>query len=338
MSSQLEHLVLVAIEGPDKDQVFFLERFPARIGREEGNQVRLSDPSVSRYHGQIQIQEGELWLTVLKKDAAPVTVDGRRFGYMETARLMPDQSVIVLGSTKLLLLDKARLEDEAQKKAQIEGTISDLIPKSDLFRSEIQALMMADVCDSTGKAYDKAQAQGSAAADKALAKAFDTFYNIFDRHANSRNVIYVEKPGDAVFATFRTALDCCVVACKVLFDLERIRSRLVERDILELNVRVALHYAPITFSTVKAHFFGLPINLTSRLQSLTAEQAVNELVGELPPANRILMTTEMRDALPESWQRHTWAVGSFGLKGFRDQAFPVYGLNWKQIIQDKLVG
>jgi class 3 adenylate cyclase len=228
---------------------------------------------------------------------------------------------------------------DAEKAGSAVGdlTISGLVPPTIMFKSETQALMMADVCDSTGQAYSVAKVQGSDTANKLLGKAFQAFYALFDRHAQARRVLHVLKPGDAVFATFRSPEDCLAVCCKILSDLEQLRPKLQEKGLMPLNVRVAAHYAPVLHSADQSQFFGLPIHLTNRLQGLTSEQAVGSLTGDFPKVNRIFLTAEIFDALPDAWKPLAWRVGSFSVKGFAEEAFPVYGLRWQDVIGRKLV-
>jgi len=218
------------------------------------------------------------------------------------------------------------------------STLSGVIPPSSLFRSEALALLMIDLAESTKAAHERAQAGGSALGDKLLAKAHRLLHELFDRHANRHNVFYTEKPGDAVFAAFHSPVDCCAVACKLLFDLAKIRPKMVEKNLLALNARLAMHFAPVLLAIDKPQLFGLPVNLTARLQSLTAESAADKLPGEFPVANRLLLTAEMYRALPTAWQSHTSLIGQFRLKGFGKDVIPVYALDWKNIIQAGLAG
>jgi class 3 adenylate cyclase len=192
---------------------------------------------------------------------------------------------------------------------------------------------MIDLVESTKVAYERAHAQGVERGDKLLAKSHRLLHELFDRHANSHNVFYVEKPGDAVFAAFRSPEDCCLVACQLLFDLEKIRPKMVEKDLPGLNARLALHFAHVLVAIDKPQLFGLPVHLTARLQALTAESAAEQLAGELPVANRLLLTVEMYRMLPMAWQKHARLIGQFRLKGFGDDAMAVYALEWKNIIR-----
>jgi pSer/pThr/pTyr-binding forkhead associated (FHA) protein len=54
------------LEGIDKGRTFRELSTPVTIGREEGNQLRLNDERVSRYHAKIQFDNGEIILTDLE--------------------------------------------------------------------------------------------------------------------------------------------------------------------------------------------------------------------------------------------------------------------------------
>lgn len=95
---------LMALKGPDQPRLFILTQFPSRIGRQEDDHVRLSDPAVSRTHCEIRASDGALWLTVLSPDA-PVTVDGTPVAQGAQAPLTANRSTIVVGGTTLALRD-----------------------------------------------------------------------------------------------------------------------------------------------------------------------------------------------------------------------------------------
>lgn len=359
---------LMVLKGPDQPRLFMLTQLPTRIGREAGDAVVLSDPAVAPAHCEILEREEALWLTVPGPDLPPVLVDGRAVPPGEPVRLTANRSTIVIGGTTLALRDvgalvakleavpaavepeqaaasaEATLDPAAPARDSVadapapgEVTLSDLVPPTVMFKSETQALMMADVCDSTGQAYSVSKAQGSDTANKLLGKAFQAFYTLFDRHAQARHVRHVLKPGDAVFATFRSPEDCLAVCCKILADLEQLRPKLQEKGLIPLNVRIAAHYASVLHSADQSQFFGLPIHLTSRLQGLTAEQAVGALTGDFPRINRIFLTADIHAALPAAWRALAWRIGAFTVKGFAEEAFDVYGLRWQDVIRRKLV-
>src|SRR5262249_39043352 len=53
------------LEGVDKGRVFRDLPIPVTIGREEGNQLRLNDERVSRYHAKVQVDNEDVILTDL---------------------------------------------------------------------------------------------------------------------------------------------------------------------------------------------------------------------------------------------------------------------------------
>ncbi|MGH7259822.1 MAG: FHA domain-containing protein, partial [Nitrospiraceae bacterium] len=151
------HYALMVVTGPDQPHMFMLTQFPARIGRNENDQVRLSDPAVSPAHCDILAIDGALWLTALSPDA-PVTVDGTPVAQGTPARLTANHSKIVVGGTTLALRDisallgkmESDLNAEEQRAAPMETakasgppaferTISDLVPPTMMFKSETQA-------------------------------------------------------------------------------------------------------------------------------------------------------------------------------------------------------
>ena len=89
---------LVVIEGPDAGREFELPMRGGVVGRGDGSLVQLSDPTVSRQHGTIELRDGALcWIaesgkaTLINKE--PITTHRLEAG-----------DVIVVGATKLAYL------------------------------------------------------------------------------------------------------------------------------------------------------------------------------------------------------------------------------------------
>ena len=58
-----QKVTIHVVEGSDKGIAFRLLNLPVSIGREEGNNIRLSDERISRFHAKIQDDNGEIILT-----------------------------------------------------------------------------------------------------------------------------------------------------------------------------------------------------------------------------------------------------------------------------------
>ncbi len=58
---------LVVIEGPDAGREFELPMRGGKVGRDEDSLVHLSDPTVSRYHGMIELRDGALTFVAGKR-------------------------------------------------------------------------------------------------------------------------------------------------------------------------------------------------------------------------------------------------------------------------------
>jgi transcriptional regulator with GAF, ATPase, and Fis domain len=87
---------LVVIEGPDAGREFELPMRGGRVGREDGSLVQLTDPTVSRQHGLIELRDGALTYVAEKK----TLINGRE---VSAHRLEPGDE-IVLGASKLAYL------------------------------------------------------------------------------------------------------------------------------------------------------------------------------------------------------------------------------------------
>lgn len=58
-------LTLLTLRGPTGREWYGFDRFPIRIGRRPDNEISISDPSVSRYHCEIVLRRGALWVADL---------------------------------------------------------------------------------------------------------------------------------------------------------------------------------------------------------------------------------------------------------------------------------
>jgi transcriptional regulator with GAF, ATPase, and Fis domain len=90
---------LVVIEGPDAGREFELPLRGGGIGRGEGNLVQLTDPTVSRSHGLIELREGALaWIDDSGKPRTLIN------GAPPTVHRLEAGDEIVLGATKMAFL------------------------------------------------------------------------------------------------------------------------------------------------------------------------------------------------------------------------------------------
>src|SRR5678816_4156965 len=84
---------LVVIEGPDAGREFELPLHGGKVGRDEGCLVRLSDPTVSRSHGLIELREGALHYVAEKRTLIN--------GADAASHRLESGDELVLGATKL---------------------------------------------------------------------------------------------------------------------------------------------------------------------------------------------------------------------------------------------
>jgi len=90
---------LVVIEGPDAGREFELPLRGGGVGRGEGNLVQLTDPTVSRQHGTIELRDGALaWVDDSGKPRTLIN------GAPPTVHRLEAGDEIVLGATKLAFL------------------------------------------------------------------------------------------------------------------------------------------------------------------------------------------------------------------------------------------
>src|SRR6185436_19382056 len=90
---------LVAIEGPDAGREFELPMRGGVVGRGEGSLVQLTDPTVSRAHGLIELRDGVLcWVDDSGKPRTLIN------GKPATLHALAEGDEIVPGATKLVYL------------------------------------------------------------------------------------------------------------------------------------------------------------------------------------------------------------------------------------------
>src|SRR3569833_2143850 len=90
---------LVVIEGPDAGREFELPLRGGGVGRGEGNLVQLTDPTVSRQHGLIELRDGALvWVDDSGKPRTLIN------GEPPSVHRLAAGDEIVLGATKMAFL------------------------------------------------------------------------------------------------------------------------------------------------------------------------------------------------------------------------------------------
>src|SRR5690242_2447716 len=87
---------LVVIEGPDTGREFELPMRGGRIGREDGSVVQLTDPTVSRQHGLLELRDGAMCFVAEKK----ALINGQE----ATVHRLEAGDEIVIGASKLAYL------------------------------------------------------------------------------------------------------------------------------------------------------------------------------------------------------------------------------------------
>jgi transcriptional regulator with GAF, ATPase, and Fis domain len=90
---------LVVVEGPDAGREFELPMRGGAVGRGEGSLVQLTDPTVSRQHGMIELRDGALcWVDDSGRSRTLIN------GAPTAARELEAGDEIVIGATKLVYL------------------------------------------------------------------------------------------------------------------------------------------------------------------------------------------------------------------------------------------
>jgi DNA-binding NtrC family response regulator len=90
---------LVVVEGPDAGREFELPMRGGGVGRGDGSLVQLTDPAVSRQHGQIELRDGQLcWVDDSGKPRTLIN------GVPATLRALEPGDEVVLGATRLVFV------------------------------------------------------------------------------------------------------------------------------------------------------------------------------------------------------------------------------------------
>lgn len=84
------------LEDLSTGKMFYLTRFPARIGRIDSNDVRLSDPAISRIHAEVLLENSDFILRDLESTNG-TKVNGRRI----RQKKLSTGDIVTIGETKM---------------------------------------------------------------------------------------------------------------------------------------------------------------------------------------------------------------------------------------------
>ena len=163
---------LVVIEGPDAGREFELPLRGGGVGRGEGNLVQLTDPTVSRQHGTIELRDGALaWVDDSGKPRTLIN------GVPPSVHRLEAGDEIVLGATKLAFLpvDGAVLV-QASSHVTMEVSTSALFAltgKDDRARRHLAALAQLG---------DRLRAEAASGRDAVARAACDAARTALDAH------------------------------------------------------------------------------------------------------------------------------------------------------------
>lgn len=115
----MTRVTLHVLDGVERGRVYLEVPTPVRIGREDENDIRLTDERVSRFHAKIQEDSGRLILTDLG------STNGTRVnGYPVQMRILQQGDQISIGRTMLMLggLDVPAV-DQIEGNPELEKTV-----------------------------------------------------------------------------------------------------------------------------------------------------------------------------------------------------------------------
>ncbi len=129
----MKKVTFQCLEGVDKGRVFRDLPIPVTIGREEGNQLRLNDERISRFHAKVQQEDGDVIITDLESTNG-TRVNGSP---IQIRRLRPGDQVgigrsMLLYGTLEEISDRRASEKPARANASDGPTVAGTVPGDDL--------------------------------------------------------------------------------------------------------------------------------------------------------------------------------------------------------------
>jgi len=179
----MKTLTFQVIEGVDKGRIFRDLPIPVTIGREEGNQLRLNDERISRFHAKVQQEDGDVILTDLEStngtrvNGSPIQIRRLRAG----DQINVGRSLLLYGTLEEIAARKMTERPTAKAGSVPESlTTPGTVPGDDMGFDLNSVLQTHGISDRT--AYDWAKTESdmpplpqklTAAQSARLAEIFD---------------------------------------------------------------------------------------------------------------------------------------------------------------------
>jgi len=310
---ELGQLVLVGCNGPFRGRAFPIARFPCSVGRLPDNDIPVAgDACASGRHCRIDAVGGKLWLEDVGSKNGTYHNGLRITGKEE---LIPGKSILCVGRARFMLLPAADAAGDGFVKGtqsiMIAGSV--IIPGALAGRRAEEALLVMDLCDSTGLARKHGE--------EAVCRCVTLLTQVAEAGQAGPSILFLKCTGDGFFATFPGPGPALQTAGGLLQWLGRHPADL---GVPDLGIRLALHHGEVQTDQTGDRL-GLAANLVFRLQAAKDQDRVEPARDStaLPERNRILLTKAAVERLAEEDRRRTRLLGAFRFKGF-DAAFDVY--------------
>ena len=161
------------------------------------------------------------------------------------------------------------------------------------------ALLLLDVVQSTQYVVNKGDTHFSTLIGNMLRRV--------RTHALSQSLFFLKGTGDGFFAGFTSMNDAFAVA-------ETFLTRPIDAQV---QVRLALHYGSVKIGA-DGDLYGLEVHRLSRIESASAADRIESAtrLPELPENNRLLISSEGIEQLPEASRARFKLAGAFRFAGF----------------------
>ncbi len=285
-----------------------VEKESITVGREDGQDVVIQNPSVSRAHVKLQVKAGE----VLLDDFGSVNGTYLRVNdiLLRCEEQMPIEvpAELMLGSEVTCLVDVEGLVEangSGASASRPSGENVSLVLSIKRLAKK-QAIMVLDLCGSTSMAYadEEAAFHVKRRLDKVARKVL-----------LARGTQFYKNTGDGFVTAFADPEDA-LAASRELLHLLSERNETTKNA--PIHVRIALHYGTtymIDPETQDIH--GRDVNTAFRIEGVS-ENSFDELIIELPAKDRILCSGSFASLLGEADKSRLDYCGAATLKGIPD--------------------
>ena len=303
-----------------------VEKNPVLVGRGRESDLKLPYTQVSKKHARLEFADSRIFVEDLESSNG--TFIYRKGDWKKVEKTIRARGPIMLNFGKAVnVVVKAQMIEPVLEHAPDE--IAEAIKGVDLERfsgrnidssfvesiDEVEtreAILVLDLCSSSEMA----------ATDEKM--AFHTkrkLKDICERAFAVHSARFVKGTGDGFLATFLNPFSAFQSARRIMDDLRQRNERTAN---LPIHVRMALHHgSTYTIDQENKDIHGNDVNITFRMEGLTADAFTSAPSIELPATDRLLCSAEFRLAMVNGKYPMEKAsfepMGMAGLKGIKEE-------------------